>query len=263
MVFNKNISGYKNEEEFSKELNNKTVYQLNPMFKEFIFDLFGIVDEDKIIKCRVDYNKRKYDIVIILNGKIKYISIKKGIKNSMHVEGISRFIHFLIDNGVPREIIINYLKFHYADGTTNGTGVNRISTIEYKKEHQQEIDEINLFLNNEKLLLKVIDRFILRGNLGDKNIDAIIFGVIDDFIWIKKEDIVKVILSHINDYSSTVHFGPLTIQPLDRCLNRNPKHEKCRFCVQVKWYNLADDIIINMNNNIKQDTKYRDEPNLP
>lgn len=263
MVFNKNISGYKNEEEFSKELNNKKVCDLNLMFKDFILDLFGSVDEDKLIKCRVDYNKRKYDIVIILDNKIKYISIKKGIKNSMHVEGISRFIHFLIDNRIPKEIVINYLKFHYADGTTNGTGVNRLSTDNYKKNHQQEIDEINLFLNNEKLLLKVIDRFVLMGNLGDKRIDAIIFGVIDDFIWIKKDDIIKVILSHSNDYSTSVHFGPLTIQPLDRCLNRNPKYEKCRFCVQVKWYNLADDIIINMNRNIMLRTKYKDEHNLP
>ncbi len=108
--------------------------------------------------------------------------------------------------------------------------------------------------------MNAIDRFILKGNLGDKEIDAIIYGVVEDFIWIKKDDIVKVIMSHINDNSSSIHFGPLTVQPLDRCLNRNPKHEKCRFCIQVKWYNLVDNIIININNNVMIKSKYKDEP---
>ncbi len=57
MIFNKNISGYKNEEEFCKELNNKKVLELNPMFKDFIEDIFGKTNENNLIKCRVDYNK--------------------------------------------------------------------------------------------------------------------------------------------------------------------------------------------------------------
>ena len=107
---------------------------------------------------------------------------------------------------------------------------------------------INAEINNKDLLIKVIDRFILKGNISDKSIDAILFGVNDDFIWIKKEDIIKVILSKKDLYSSAVHFGPLTIHPLDRCLNYNPKYDIRRLCVQVKWYNLADDIIEFMNN---------------
>ena len=54
---------------------------------------------------------------------------------------------------------------------------------------------INTFLNKEDLLTKAIDRFVLKGNISDNRIDAILFGVDNDFIWIKKEDIIKVILS--------------------------------------------------------------------
>ena len=64
-----------------------------------------------------------------INDVIKNVSIK----NSVHVEGISSFIHFLIENKVDRQNVINYLKYHYADGTTNGSGLNRISVDEYKK----------------------------------------------------------------------------------------------------------------------------------
>lgn len=74
------------------------------------------------------------------------------------------------------------------------------------------------------------------------------YGVKDDFIWIKKEDIRKSILSKKDTYSTAVHFVPLTVQPLDRCLNKNEKYDRKRFCVQIKWYNLADDIIEFMNN---------------
>ena len=108
IVFNKKISGFKNECEFYKELNNKKVVELNLLLKEFIEDLFGKIDKDSLIKCSIDYEKKKYDIKITINDIIKNISIKKGIKNSVHVEGISSFIHFLIENKVDRQNIINY-----------------------------------------------------------------------------------------------------------------------------------------------------------
>lgn len=65
--------------------------------------------------------------------KMKGISIKKGYKNSVHVERISDFIHFLIENNIDREIVTEYLKYHYADGSTNGKGIKRLSVEEYKK----------------------------------------------------------------------------------------------------------------------------------
>ncbi len=254
--FNKNVNGFQNELEITRELNGKLVNELNPMYRDFIEDLFQVVNENDLIKCVIDESNKKYDIIISIKEEKRYVSIKKGIKNSVHVEGISSFIHFLIQNHVKREVVIEYLKFHYADGTTNGTGINRLSAEEYKKDNQEKIDMINTEINNKNLLMEAIDRFILKGNISDTKIDAILFGVNDDFIWIKKEDIIKVILSKVDVYSSAVHFGPLTIQPLDRCLNYNPKYEKRRFCIQVKWYNLADDIIEFMNNRYMDNSLY-------
>lgn len=258
--FNKSINGFQNELEIKRELDNKTIKELNPMYRSFIEDLFSNINDSDLINCIIDDSNKKHDIIISIKNEKRYISIKKGIKNSVHVEGISSFIHFLIQNHVKRNVVIEYLKYHYADGSTNGTGINRLSAEEYKKENQEKIDMINAEINNKDLLIKVIDRFILKGNISDKSIDAILFGVNDDFIWIKKEDIIKVILYKKDVYSSAVHFGPLTIQPLDRCLNYNPKYDKRRFCVQVKWYNLADDIIEFMNNRCMVKSGYTDEP---
>ena len=250
MKFNKSITGFDNENEIAEDLNDKFITELNPLYRMFIEDLYPNCQSNEKISCWVDETRKKYDIVISIGGLNRYISIKKGAKNSVHMEGISSFIHFLIENHVKREAIIEYLKYHYGDGTTNGTGVKRISATEYKQKYQEQIDMINEEFNQKELLLKAIDRFVLSGNYSDITIDGILFGVRDDFIWIKKEDIIKIILAKRSTYSTGVHFGPLTVQPLDRCLNYNPKYEIQRFCVQIKWYNLADDIIQIMNEHV-------------
>ena len=59
---------------------------------------------------------------------------------------------------------------------------------------------------------------------------------------------VYLILSKRNNYSSAIHFGSLTVQPKNRCLNYNPKYNNDRYLIQVKWYNLYDEIIEFMNN---------------
>lgn len=250
MVFNKDISGINNEIEFVNYLNNKKIFELNPMFYSFIEDLFIDLNNEYVITCWKNTKPQKTDIFICINNTTKNISIKKGIKNSVHVERISDFVHFLIENNIDREIIIEYLKYQYADGTTNGTGKIRLSATEYKKSNQNKIDLINKHFNKKDIIENVVNRFILKGKNSDEEIDAIIYGIVEDFIWIKSKDIKKTIISKKDEYSTGVHFSSLTIQPMDRCLNKNVKYNSKRFCVQVKWYNLCDDIIYNMNNKI-------------
>ena len=242
------ITGKNNEYEFVKYLNGKRISELNPMFRDLIDELFPNQQPNSIIKSWKNYYKEKSDIFIKINGKIKGISIKKGYKNSVHVERISDFIHFLIENNIDREIVIEYLKYHYAEGSTNGKGNKRLSVEEYKKDNQSKIDKINQALNNEKLIKKAINRFVTRGKNTEYFISAIIYGEIDDFIWATKEQIEKIILSKKDVYSTAVHFGALTCQTKNRCLNYNPLYEKDRFCVQIKWYNIFDNIIEYLSN---------------
>lgn len=175
---NINISGFKNEFEFNNQLNNKHVLDLNILFRDFIDDLFNNPNEDSTIYSYIDNDKKKYDIVIIINDIVKRISIKKGIKNSVHVESISNFIHFLIKNKISRNSVIEYLKYQYADGTTNGSGINRLTASEYKLHNQDKIDNINKELNNINILSKAIDRFIIKGNISSIEKDALIYGLL-------------------------------------------------------------------------------------
>lgn len=59
LVFNKNINGFENELEFYKELNNKKFSDINLLLRELLEDLYGELNEKEIIKCFIDFNKRK------------------------------------------------------------------------------------------------------------------------------------------------------------------------------------------------------------
>ncbi len=246
------MNGYFIEQCIVNYLNGRKIKDLNILYLEMIESLFTNIASDDIIISWKNPFKQKTDLFIKINGETKRISVKSGIKNSVHVEPISEFIHFLIENNIEREYIISYLKYHYADGTTNGSGLMRYSSEEYKKNHQNDIDLLNKRLNNKQLITKIIDRFILKGNNDTHSIDAIMYGSYDDFIYITKDEIIEIILNKINIYSTGVHFSTLSCQPMNRCLNYNPKYEKNRFCVQIKWYNLFDDIIEYKNNKLSK-----------
>ena len=149
---NTEINGYQNEIMFAKNLNGKKIKHLYPNIQDLVIELFGFVNFNSVIYSWVDFSKKKYDIIIKLDENIKRVSIKKGINNSVHTEGISSFIHFLIENKVPKDIIYKYLRYHYSDGTTNGKGKVRMSSMEYKGTHLQDIEDINKCFSNRKLL---------------------------------------------------------------------------------------------------------------
>ena len=70
-----------------------------------------------------------------------------------------------------------------------------------------------------------------KGTKSEYEVDAIIYGVVEDFIWITKEE------------AASLYISLLTLQPLSHNLNYNPKYEVCRSLIQVKWYNISDNII--------------------
>lgn len=247
MPFNNSKNGFQNETAFIKKINNKKFKTIDYNLQLFLQDIFDEVNDESKVECYKNDELQKYDIFIKIGEETKRISIKKGIKNSVHIEPISEFVHFLITNNMPRNMVINFLKYHYADGSTNGKGEKRVAIEEYKKTHQNEIDEINKFINEEHILKKAIDRFVVQGRNSNEKIDGILYGVPEDFIWIKRDDIFNILLNKKDEYSTSIHFSHLTYQPLNRCLNHNSKYEKGRYISQLKWYNISDDIIENMN----------------
>lgn len=236
-------NGFDNEYFFVKYFNGKRICDLDPIGQSLILALYPSINLDSIIKCWRNHFPQKTDIFLKINDRMKGISIKKGSRNSVHVDTVTNFVSFLSQSGVPKDIINSYLKYHYADGTVNGKGKKRLSVEEYKEKNQQSIDDINRFFNKERLVKRAVERFVIRGTNSVYQIDALICGKPNDYLWLTRKQIYEIISSNKNVDSTAIHFGQLTVQPKTRCLNYNSKYEKDRYCVQVKWYSLFDDII--------------------
>ena len=243
MIFNKKIAGYENEDEFAFYLNGKQVGRVYPNFLDLLYKLYGYLDYKDYIECLVNKLKRKADIYIKINGYVRGVSIKKGVKNSVHNESIGTLGSFFREIGIDEKIIKKYLYYQYADGTMDGTGKTRISSSFYREKHQKDIDEINKALNDEKYINAFVNRFILQGTKSEYEVDAIIYGVVEDFIWITKDEVYHIMRKHLKDEVTSSHISLLTLQPMTRNLNYNPKYEACRSLIQVKWYNISDNII--------------------
>ena len=247
------MDGFKNEFQFVLKLNNKKVGELNPLLKEFVCGLFYGINDKMIIKSwRNHYQQQKTDVMIKIGQVIKGISIKMGSRNSVHVESLNNFIDFLSQNDIPQDIIEIYIKYHYGDGTLDGSGFNRLSSKEYTINHKKEINILNKYLSNKELIEKATKRFILFGNNSEYSIDAIVYGTPEDFLWLTPKEIIKTQIDNKDKYSTAPHIGNLYIQPLGRCLNRNFKYSYTRKYIQIKWYSLFDDIVYIMNEKINK-----------
>ena len=237
-----------NEIAFVMAFNNKKIDELNPLLMDLVLYLFKRenISYDSVIKSWKNHFKQKTDVFIKIDGICKRISIKMGSRNSVHVENIESFVNFLEEENVSKHAISGFLKFHYGDGTCNNSGINRVSAEEYKKNKKSEIEYVNDCFSNKQLVLKMVNRFVLRGLVYSDHVDVIVSGTPDDFVWISERDIKRVILLNRFKYCSSPHFSSLVCQPLNRCINHNPKYEYGRNYVQIKWYSLFDDIIMNM-----------------
>lgn len=247
-------SGIQNEYDFINKLNDKRVYELDFLLRDFIESIFPTSTKNSIVKCRKGLNYEKTDIIISVGSKCKNVSIKVGYRNSVHCEKLKKFIKFLKQLGVEDRIINMILKYHYGDNTINGKGSVRMSACEYKKANCEEINEINSYLNNEFIISKCINRFIFQGTQSHLNkIDILICGTVDDFFYITADEIYQYILSKTGIESSAIHFSCLTFQPLSRVLNFDPKYEYMRDWIQIKWYNLEDNIFEILNLRYQKD----------
>ena len=231
--------GFQNEWDFFNYLNGKKVGEINSSFKAMLASIYENLTDDMTIKCYVDMAKNKEDMWITINSVRKNISIKMGSENTFHTEYIYNFTDFLERQNVPMKIINDILDYHFLKENNLSVSVNANNIIEkitlniYKQKYHKKINNINLyFQNNESLLKKLINRFVIGKN------DLIIHGTVENFSYITKEEIIRVLLANKIKDSSSVHFSHLYFQAKSR------KDEVMRFFFQIKWYKLEEDISI-------------------
>lgn len=246
--------GYQNEIDFVNLFNNKYLKELDQNSQEFLKDIYdGQITSDEPIKCWKNKMVQKADIFIKYKNKIKNISLKCGNSNSIHHEQIQEFERYLWNIGLSNETIQKYVGYHYGykkDENGYNDYNNQLSSEEYKKLYQQNLDEFNSAINKTRIIVDMIDRFIIRGKNSDYDIDALICGKTDDYVWIKKYDIYDLILSKRCVEFTSPHIACLTIGPKKRCLNGLTNNLKDKYLVCIRWNFIKEDIINFKNNNI-------------
>ena len=197
---------------------------------------------------------QKSDIFIKYKKYVKCISIKSGQSNSIHTESIQEFKRYLEKLNIPYKIINKYIDYHYGykkDINGNICFSEKFSSKEYKNLYQEDIDIFNEYINKTRIIVDMIDRFIIRGNNSDYDIDALISGTVNNYTWINKYDLYDLILSkRCLDYTSP-HIACMTIGPKKRCIYSD-KNIKDRYLVCIRWNFIQENIIDFKSNLVKK-----------
>jgi hypothetical protein len=235
--------GFLAEQEIIKYINETQKYDLmNNNIKSFLNDLFNFNLKEHTIYAKKFGENYKPDIAIHCNGITKYVSIKTGSSNSIHQEHLYSFINFLQTLGAPQEIILIIKEFQFNDKTTDGSGTMRKPALEYQIEHQEKIQKLNKFFNNEFIAPKMIERLLFSGEYFNiPNVDYIYHGNLENGHWACKNDILKYLLSK-KIYSASPHVSKLYYQSLHRNLKHDIYFEFRRYYIQFKWHSIKEDI---------------------
>ena len=246
--------GYQNEEDFVNLFNGKCLSELDSNSQEFVKELFwDVMDNEESIKSWKNKVNQKADIFIKYKNLIRRISLKCGNSNSIHQEQIQDFKLYLEKLGIPYNVISKYTSYQYGYRRNEAGELDfskSLSSEEYKALYQEEIDIFNQTINRTRIIVDMIDRFIVRGRNSDYDIDALICGTINDYVWLMKNDIYDLILSkRCMDFTSP-HIACMTIGPKKRNLERNSKNAKDRYIVCIRW-NFIKENIIDFKNSLK------------
>lgn len=235
--------GIKNEINIVNSYNGKKFMELSSFQKSVINTLFENVDEKSIIKASLCDRIAKPDIYINVDGKIKYISIKSGVTDSIHFEDVKKFILFFRSLGVSEKTQKILLFYHYGDGTLNGTGTRRMLYDELYIKYKNLITFATNELSKPEIVYACLERFVSNGT-GSRNyqVDYFYYGDEHYGVLCSKKDLYDFVLSRNYDHYRTMHVGPLTFQPYLRDVNNISVNKYKREMVQVKWHYFLTDL---------------------
>jgi len=236
--------GFRREDEMVHYLNDKKVKELNSNLKKMLEALFGVIDEEEIVKCEIVLGFAKPDLKITYQGIDKYVSMKTGNASTIHTDDIKKFTDYLLGLGFPKEAIDVILLFHYGDGTTDGSGLVRHDFNYLMRKYEDQIAFANLELNSNKDLIIKAVCYTMFGALNDEKppADAIYYGTYINGSLATKYQIIRHIHNRSWEHIYCLHIGPLLMRPHARYVDRPIPEKNKREIVDVYWFNFVNDI---------------------
>ena len=236
-------NGIRNEYEIVDAINNKKVKDLSQNFQFNLKKIFGVMDENEVIIAERVANHTKPDIWVEYKGIRKYISIKSGRANEVHLEQLTTLVEFFKENALPEEFINFFKEYCYGDGTTDGSHGVPYEFAQLKLLYKDKSKRFNReILSKHYLIENVIDRAIFSGAKGGVPADYIYFGDIYYGELVSKKQIFKHLMIQKWSYMDNPHIGPLQFRMMQRGYPSRPEFEYKRHMVCFWWANLEADL---------------------
>lgn len=240
-----NSHGFKNVDNIIDALNERQFRYIPDSLKEFVFSIFGgQCKEDDVIRAKKVKGGLKGDMLIWLNhdqSHLKNIAIASGSGNSVHQEKVDSFCEFLRnDIGLDHDTIEEYLRFHFADGTSDNTGAveNRQSASEYKKDHEYGLKALERQLAIKGR--KIIERFIKTNPDDYPDVDYFFYGDTELPYWATIDSLIDAETTKKPNQRAALAIGDFSLQAWNRSLKGTADHK--RLDMQVKWNNLLKNV---------------------
>lgn len=231
--------GMTNEIMILTGLDSHLYKDLTPKWKRHMKRMFkDIKDDDYITATYYDFKDAKPDIVIKVNNRRVFVSIKSGRAPSVHYEPVATFIKFLKEMEVPKRIIKIILFYHYGFSLKKGVTDYVLSRNEIIEKYSKYIYEVNdYFHEDEDLLKEIIYRTIIRGRLDRDLIDYFYYGNPRKGFLLSITDIIDLIVGDPNYMCESICFNQLTYVSCARQKD-NPRrhHIKINWPILSKWF---------------------------
>lgn len=206
--------GKQNELKILDAIDGKSLYELPDHFEKGITQMYKFVSKGDVVKATKysDWDGNKPDIKIELSNHDKYmnVSIKSGWMPSLHQEYFNSFIQFLRTLEISEETISTVIFYHHADGTYDGTGVNKLRFDEFREKHKERIAKASEELSQEHIVKAIAYRALVVGRYeGRMKVNWFYHGTEEEGIFIHRDTLIENICSVGREKYTALHFGPI------------------------------------------------------
>lgn len=237
-------NGIQNENEIMNAINGKKFSELSEHLKYVVKEMFNSIRGEDLIKVEKVPGFAKPDLKFTVLDESHYLSIKFGNSSQLHCEDIDVFVKWLKDNDFSDHIIECFKKYHYADGTLDGTGKKRLGQQEAMEVYQSEVDELNAAFNSNRFLVRdLAKRVIFEGNDPSKpKADFIYHGDIEEGKICPMDTVLNYFKLKRSDKLFTPHFSRILVRPYARYLNNQDTNPDKRHKVVFEWVRMKWDL---------------------
>lgn len=237
-------NGIRNENEIIRAINKKKFSELTPHLKMVVETMFPHIKDNNIIEVSHVDGFAKPDLKFVVDDEEHFLSVKFGMSSQVHCEDLTIFLDWLKRHNIPEYILNCIRKYHYADGTLDGTGKERLSQNRAMIVYEQEIKDINEALNEDRFFVRdLARRVVFDGNDPLKpSADFLYHGDIEEGEICSMESVLRYCKNKRADSIIMPHIGRIMIRPYARYLSGQDTHPEKRHKVVFEWVRMNWDL---------------------